>query len=171
MLCASRRVHSIFLLRCFNDCIAMTLMYSSLLFLQKSKASSCLIFFSLALSVKMNILLFLPSLLLNLNFHFGLLKTMLSLLFILGSQAALGLPFILADPHAYLSKAFEFKREFMFKWSVNWQFLGEELAMRQEVAQILLVLHLFLLLLFLFCKWAPISSGISAWMVNLRLQE
>ncbi len=32
----------------------------------------------------------------------------------------MGLPFILVDAEAYVSKAFEFKREFMYKWSVNW---------------------------------------------------
>lgn len=76
----------------------------------------------------MNVLLFLPALLMNLNFHFGLFKTLLSLGFIIASQLVIGYPFIAYDADAYFSRAFEFKRVFTFKWSVNWQFLGEEVA-------------------------------------------
>lgn len=76
----------------------------------------------------MNVLLFLPALLMNLNFHFGLLKTLLSVVFLIVSQLIIGLPFILHNADAYFSRAFEFKRVFTFKWSVNWQFLGEEVA-------------------------------------------
>ena len=84
--------------------------------------------YSLGLSVKMNVLLFLPALLLNLNFHFGLIKTLLSVGFIVFTQVIIGWPFLQHNADAYMSRAFEFKRVFTFKWSVNWQFLGEKVA-------------------------------------------
>ena len=37
LLCLSRRVHSIFMLRCFNDCTAMLLLYIAIWFFMKNK--------------------------------------------------------------------------------------------------------------------------------------
>ena len=47
---------------------------------------------------------------------------------IVGTQVLIGLPFLAHDPWAYLGRAFEFDRKFMYIWSVNWNFLGEEFA-------------------------------------------
>ena len=87
----------------------------------------------------MNVLLFLPALMMNLNFHFGILKTLFAVAFLGVAQVFIGVPFLSHDAPAYMSRAFEFKRVFMFKWSVNWQFLGEELATSQTLATVLLV--------------------------------
>jgi alpha-1,3-mannosyltransferase len=46
MLIMSRRVHSIFLLRCFNDGVAMTLAYLSIYFLQNTDIVFTLIFYT-----------------------------------------------------------------------------------------------------------------------------
>jgi alpha-1,3-mannosyltransferase len=67
----------------------------------------------------------------------------------------LGLPFILTNASGYFGKAFEFDRQFFFKWSVNWNFLGEEVALSKDFAKLLLVIHLALLVVFLVFKWAP----------------
>jgi alpha-1,3-mannosyltransferase len=82
----------------------------------------------------MSALLYLPALLMNLNFHFGLLRTLAALLFLVLMQLFIGLEFIMNDKDAYFGKAFEFSRVFMFKWSVNWQFIGEEKATGKEWA-------------------------------------
>ena len=64
LLVLSRRVHSIFMLRLFNDGVAMLLLYISMaLYMHNRKMVSC-VFFSLAVSIKMNIFLFAPGLLL-----------------------------------------------------------------------------------------------------------
>lgn len=68
----------------------------------------------------MNVLLFLPALMMNLNFHFGIIKTLLSMVFIALAQVIIGWPFISHDAAAYFGRAFEFSRVFTFKWSVNW---------------------------------------------------
>ena len=83
---------------------------------------------SFAISVKMHVLLYLPALLLNLNFHFGIIKTLLSVIFLVVMQVVIGLEWILYKPESYFGRAFEFGRGFMFIESRNWQFLGEELA-------------------------------------------
>jgi hypothetical protein len=61
LICASRRIHSIFMLRLFNDGIAMLVFYVSVLLLTRGKYLLANIGLSLAVSVKMNILLFAPS--------------------------------------------------------------------------------------------------------------
>ncbi|XP_057356574.1 dol-P-Man:Man(5)GlcNAc(2)-PP-Dol alpha-1,3-mannosyltransferase isoform X2 [Manis pentadactyla] len=72
MCCASYRVHSIFVLRLFNDPVAMALLFLSinLLLAQRWGWGCCC--FSLAVSVKMNVLLFAPGLLFLLLMQFGL---------------------------------------------------------------------------------------------------
>lgn len=62
----------------------------------------------------------------------------------------------------------------MFKWSVNWQFLGEELALDKTFAKILLIAHLTLLVTFLLTKWTNFTfkpSGIPNFLVQIRLFE
>ena len=70
----------------------------------------------------------------NLNFHFGMIKTIRSVILLILMQLIIGLEFLIHDKEAYLGKAFEFSRVFMFKWSVNWQFLGEQIATGKQWA-------------------------------------
>eukprot|EP00347_Sterkiella_histriomuscorum_P004760 403359212 len=91
--------------------------------------------------------------------------------FLLVSQLIIGFPFIQHDADAYFSRAFEFKRVFTFKWSVNWQFLGEEVATGQTLSQFLLIAHLSLLIVFLLFKWTHIERGIANWFKEIRLNE
>ncbi|KAF6142489.1 hypothetical protein GIB67_039453 [Kingdonia uniflora] len=64
LLCLSKRVHSIFVLRLFNDCYAMTLLHAALATLLCQRWHMGLIIFSVAVSIKMNVLLYAPPLLL-----------------------------------------------------------------------------------------------------------
>jgi alpha-1,3-mannosyltransferase len=88
----------------------------------------------------MSAILFIPALLLNLNFYFGIMKTVMSMMLLIAMQIAIGTEWILTgNGKQYFGKAFEFDRVFMFKWSVNWQFLGEEKAVGKEHAKMLLM--------------------------------
>ncbi|KAK5826132.1 hypothetical protein PVK06_021042 [Gossypium arboreum] len=62
LLCLSKRVHSIFVLRLFNDCFAMTLLHAAMGSILFGWWHLGLIIFSAALSIKMNVLLYAPSL-------------------------------------------------------------------------------------------------------------
>lgn len=53
----------------------------------------------------------------------------------------------------YFSKAFEFTRQFLFKWTVNWRFIGEEISLSKSFSLSLLLVHLSLLILFLEISW------------------
>ena len=63
LLCASKRLHSIFLLRLFNDGPAMLLAYAATGLLVLRRWRAAIVGFSAAVSVKMNVLLMAPSVL------------------------------------------------------------------------------------------------------------
>jgi alpha-1,3-mannosyltransferase len=119
----------------------------------------------------MHVLLYLPAVLLSLNFHFGIIKTLLSVVFIVVMQLIIGLEWILHKPESYFGRVFEFGRDFWFRESRNWQFLGQELATSKAFANFLLASNLVLLLAFLFGKWTSPSRGLGAWLKELRLHE
>ncbi|XP_074260728.1 dol-P-Man:Man(5)GlcNAc(2)-PP-Dol alpha-1,3-mannosyltransferase isoform X1 [Saimiri boliviensis] len=153
MCCASYRVHSIFVLRLFNDPVAMVLLFLSinLLLAQRWGWGCCC--FSLAVSVKMNVLLFAPGLLFLLLTQFGFRGALPKLGICAGLQVALGLPFLLENPVGYLSRSFDLGRQFLFRWTVNWRFLPEALFLHRAFHLALLAAHLTLLLLFALCRW------------------
>ncbi|KAL3328723.1 hypothetical protein AABB24_036045 [Solanum stoloniferum] len=64
LLSLSKRVHSIFVLRLFNDCFATTLLHAALVSIICQKWHLGLVIFSGAVSIKMNVLLYAPPLLL-----------------------------------------------------------------------------------------------------------
>jgi alpha-1,3-mannosyltransferase len=74
----------------------------------------------------------------------------------------LAFPFVFGgESREYLSRAFDFGRQFLFKWTVNWRFVGEEVFLSRKFAYSLLVAHVGILLLFLQTRWvSPSSSGI-----------
>jgi alpha-1,3-mannosyltransferase len=122
LTCLSKRLHSIFVLRLFNDGPAMLLFYlSALLFTKYYWKLGCFVF-SLAVSIKMNVLLFAPGLLLLLlQSQDNLLETIQCLAICGVTQLVLGAPFLLSYPESYLRKAFELDRVFFYKWTVNWK--------------------------------------------------
>ncbi|XP_033220668.1 lethal(2)neighbour of tid protein [Belonocnema kinseyi] len=146
--CTSYRIHSIFVLRLFNDPLAIVLFFASLNAFLEEKWYWGSIFYSLAVSVKMNILLFAPALLLAYLVNLGLTKTAIQL-FICGAiQLILGLPFLIVNPVAYLKGAFDLGRIFEHQWTVNWRFLPEDLFVDKYFHIALLVLHLLTLAIF-----------------------
>ncbi|XP_010571404.1 PREDICTED: dol-P-Man:Man(5)GlcNAc(2)-PP-Dol alpha-1,3-mannosyltransferase, partial [Haliaeetus leucocephalus] len=153
MCCASYRIHSIFVLRLFNDPVAMAILFLAInLFLEERWSWGCLLF-SLAVSVKMNILLFAPGLLFLLLQRFGLLGCIPKLCICALLQVVLGLPFLLVNAVGYLTRSFDLGRQFQFKWTVNWRFLPEEVFQNRAFHAMLLLAHLAGLGLFALHRW------------------
>lgn len=143
--CASYRVHSIFLLRLFNDPVAMLLLYIALnLFLDERWYLGSLTY-SLAVSVKMNVLLFAPALLLAYLNCLGFKKTVVQLSICASLQLLLGGPFLITNWYSYLKGSFDFGRIFLHEWTVNWRFLPENIFVHPGFHLSLLVLHIYLL--------------------------
>jgi alpha-1,3-mannosyltransferase len=146
-LCLSKRYHSIFLLRLFNDGPTILMAYLSFwCFMARRWNVGCFIF-SLAVSLKMNILLFAPGLL-YLLLQDSLVMTIPRLAICGVTQLVLGAPFLLRHPVSYVRKAFELDRQFFYKWTVNFKFLPEEIFLSKPWAIFLLLLHVGLLALY-----------------------
>lgn len=156
-LMLSKRLHSIYLLRLFNDCFSVLFAAIAVLiitlrptkrtpYLKATLAASAL-FFSLAVSVKMSALLFLPGAAIVYLQDLGSVWQCIHVLFVpfVAPQVILALPFAKDYPQSYLSRAFEFSRQFLYKWTVNWRFIPEEIFLSKELAGSLLALHLTLL--------------------------
>ncbi|XP_032219344.1 dol-P-Man:Man(5)GlcNAc(2)-PP-Dol alpha-1,3-mannosyltransferase isoform X2 [Nematostella vectensis] len=158
MCCASYRIHSIFILRLFNDPVAMIFLYCSVnAFLANNWNLGCLLF-SFGVSVKMNVLLFAPGLLFLLLKKFGAWRTIPKLAICGVPQVLLGLPFLMDNPVGYISRSFNLGRQFFFIWTVNWRFLPEWLFLNRYFHAALLLLHLLTLFCFYLYKWRGSSD-------------
>lgn len=145
----SYRIHSIYVLRLFNDPIAVLLFYISLNLFISNKWYLGSLIFSLAVSVKMNILLYAPCLLIAYLTNLSLIETGLNLLICGIVQLILGLPFLYCNPISYLRGSFDLGRIFDHKWTVNYRFLSRDVFENRVFHLILLTLHILLLLVFL----------------------
>ncbi|KAL7737797.1 hypothetical protein ACLKA6_006185 [Drosophila palustris] len=154
----SYRIHSIYVLRLFNDPVAVVLLYAALNLFVDRRWTLGSICFSLAVGVKMNILLFAPALLLFYLANLGLVKTLLQLIICGGIQLLLGAPFLLTHPLEYLRGSFDLGRIFEHKWTVNYRFLAREIFEKREFHLSLLGLHLLLLLCFAKPMWTFFKS-------------
>lgn len=158
----SMRIHSLYLLRLFNDCVAMLFVYGcASCFARRSHAGGVLLF-SAALSLKMNALLFAPAIALILVRERGWLVGIAHGAACALSQIGLALPFLKANARGYVSKAFELSRSFDYQWSVNFRFVSPEAFGSQLLAVSLLALHLSLLLWFAHSKWCYADGGLIA---------
>lgn len=140
MLILSKRVHSIFMLRMFNDCIAVLCGYTSILLFTKSQWRAGCAVYSFGVSIKMNMLLYAPGVLLVLLTGTGLQETIVCLSICAGVQLLLGFPFLTTYPLQYIQKAFELSRVFMYNWTVNLKFLSEGMFVSKHLSVLLLLL-------------------------------
>jgi len=60
MLVLSKRLHSIYMLRCFNDCFAVGFLFAAIYLYQRQHWTYGTVMYSLGLATKMNLLLVLP---------------------------------------------------------------------------------------------------------------
>lgn len=160
LLCLSKRVHSIFVLRLFNDCITMTFLHAALATLLYQKWYLGLIIFSLAVSIKMNVLLYAPPLLLLMLKAMDISGTTVALGGAAIVQILLGFPFLASYPVAYISGAFNLGRVFIHFWSVNFKFVPEPIFVSKPFVVSLLIIHLGLLAAFAHKKWCKHEGGL-----------
>ncbi|KAK4273199.1 hypothetical protein QN277_021647 [Acacia crassicarpa] len=174
LLSLSKRLHSIFMLRLFNDCVAMTLLHAALLLVIHQRWHLGLIMFSGAVSVKMNVLLYAPPLLLLMLKAMDINGVLVALAGAALVQVLLGLPFLVSYPVAYISGAFNLGRVFIHFWSVNFKFMPEPVFISKGFAIFLLAAHLMLLALFAHCRWCKHEGGLLKFLhsryVSMRLE-
>lgn len=103
MFLLSKRIHSIYSLRLFNDPVAMLFMFGSILALIKRKWETSSVLFSLALGVKMNILLFAPGFAFVFYRGAGIVRSIFNALLVVTIQLSLAYPFLSSFPAEYRS--------------------------------------------------------------------
>jgi alpha-1,3-mannosyltransferase len=113
----------------------------------------------------MNILLFLPGLLVVLFQARGFFGTLDSV--IIMGFVQLGLPMVeffnTGDQiRAYFGSAFDFSRQFMHQWTVNWKFVSEERFLDPHFARALVAGHMTVLIAFGLYRWSPFPGGTPA---------
>ncbi|QBM87573.1 alpha-1,3-mannosyltransferase [Metschnikowia aff. pulcherrima] len=178
LLLCSKRLYLIYVLRMFNDCFTTIGIACVVLLLQQAaywhrqlspllRVLFCALaadVFSMALSVKMNVLLYLPAFILVVYFLVG--ERMLSCLAVISViplvQVLIGWRFLLPlfwDEEAsylrqmYLTRAFDFSRKFLHTWTVNWRFVPEDVFDSDMFARSLLVGHVSVLFLFVLTRF------------------
>ncbi|KAG6853440.1 hypothetical protein C0991_004365 [Blastosporella zonata] len=114
----------------------------------------------------MSILLYVPGLAVILFKRKGLLSTLRHLMTITAVQTVLAKPFLAFDPWAYLNAAFDLKRIFLYKWTVNWRMVDEEAFLSRKWALGLLAGHVLVLALFGLFRWCRVDGGV--WSVLAR---
>lgn len=158
--CLSRRLHSIFVLRLFNDCFCVFFCHLSFHFLLKRDWNIACIIYSIAVSVKMNAFLFAPGLLFILSNKLGFTRAIHTIVIYCGlPQLLLGLPFLIANPIAYIHRSFELSRVFQQYWSVNLKFLPEDVFLSKATALFLLALTILTWSIFYWKFWRKLKLG------------
>ena len=153
LLILSKRLHSVFLLRCFNDCFAVFFLWLAIFLLQRRQWTLGALIFSWGLGIKMSLLLVLPAVGVVLFLGRGFYPALRLLVLMVLVQVVIAVPFLNENPWGYLSRAFEFSRQFFFKWTVNWRFLGEDVFLDRNFHVALLVLHVTVLVAFIGGRW------------------
>lgn len=153
LLILSKRLHSVFVLRCFNDCFAVLFLFLAILAFQYRSWRLGALFYTWGLGIKMTLLLVLPAVGIILLLGAGFVPALQLAAIITLVQVLIAVPFLVHNPWGYLSRAFELSRQFFFKWTVNWRFVGEETFLSKEFAISLLALHVLVLLGFITTRW------------------
>lgn len=160
LLVLSKRLHSIYLLRLFNDCFCTFFIVAATTALEYNLLPISSLLFSAALSVKMNALLVLPGAAIA---YYQKMRSVPRAITRLGPpflalQMAAAYPFRDHLP-SYFSRAFEFSRQFLYQWTVNWKFVPEDVFLGKNFALTLLAVHISLLILFAIKQLAGESRG------------
>lgn len=107
----------------------------------------------------MNALLYLPGILVVLVQSAGILKTTGHMLLVGLIQVIVAWPFLVAYPREYLQSAFDLSRQFLYKWTVNWRFIPEDVFLSAPFARALLLAHVATLVVFGF-RWCQPEGGV-----------
>jgi len=66
---------------------------------------------------------------------------------------------VLGNARSYFSRAFQLDRQFMYKWTVNWKMMTEDLFLSRGFSLSLLAYHLVVIAVFINSRWLKPSSN------------
>ncbi|MCJ1465030.1 dolichyl-P-Man:Man(5)GlcNAc(2)-PP-dolichol alpha-1,3-mannosyltransferase [Pseudocyphellaria aurata] len=171
LLILSKRLHSIFLLRLFNDCFAVGALFLAVYAYQRRIWIVGSMTYSWAVGTKMSVLLAAPAvfsiLLLSLPLR-RVLNAVVLVVLMVHVQLIIALPFLRVNAYGYIGRAFEFTRQFLFEWTVNWRFVGAEAFLSRGFSLFLAITNLSLLLLFFATRWIrPSGLALPAFLLTI----
>jgi alpha-1,3-mannosyltransferase len=140
-------------LRLFNDCFAVFFLWVAIYAYQRRLWTLGSLAYSWALGIKMSVLLALPAVGVIIFLNRGVLAGIKQAWLMGQVQIILAFPFLPTNAMGYLQRAFEFSRQFLFKWTVNWRFVGEETFLSQGFSTALLIGHVSALVVFITTRW------------------
>ncbi|KAI6086179.1 glycosyltransferase family 58 protein [Hypoxylon rubiginosum] len=173
LLVLSKRLHSVFVLRCFNDCFAVFFLWLAIYLFQRRLWTAGALAYAWGLGIKMSLLLVLPAVGVVLLLGRGFWGSLKCAGLMANLQLAIATPFLNENAKGYVSKAFEFTRVFFFKWTVNWRFVGEDIFLSKPFSLTLLAMHGLVLTVFIVNKWLkPAGKPLTAILMPiLQLQS
>ncbi|KAG8627815.1 hypothetical protein KVT40_003688 [Elsinoe batatas] len=152
MLVVSKRLHSVYVLRLFNDCFAVFFLWAGIYLFQTGRFRAGALAYSLGVGVKMSLLLALPAVGVVLYLAQGSQGALGTAMVMVQYQVLMAWPFV-GYAREYLARAFEFGRRFEWKWTVNWRWVGREVFEDERFARGLMVGHVVVLGGFVVERW------------------
>ena len=176
LLIGSKRLHSVFVLRLFNDCWAVAAFWGCVWLLQRRKWEGAALVWGLGVGVKMVLLLAAPALAFVLVQGGGLFVGLFGGTSAVMLQVMTAVPFLdpkIGDAGMYFTRAFEFSRQFLYTWTVNWRFVAEETFLSRGFQVGLLILHISILVAFIHTRWVGPSrlSNLRHFLRKFAIQE
>jgi len=114
--------------------------------------------YSWGLGTKMSLLLALPAIGVVLYLGRGPKGATSLAVLMFQVQVAIAAPFVVKHSKSYVGRAFELSRVFLYKWTVNWRFVGEDFFLSTAFSRGLLVSHVAVLTAFIICRWLKPSG-------------
>ncbi|TLD37726.1 glycosyltransferase family 58 protein [Venturia nashicola] len=158
LLVLSKRLHSIYMLRLFNDCWAVMFLWLAVYAYQKRMWTGGSALLSCGIGVKMSVILTLPAVGVMLLQAVGSERAITQAMLIGQTQGLFAFEFVKVHWRAYIYSAFQLNRQFLYEWTVNWRFVPEEIFLSRPFSYALLSLHVGLLLTFITTRWVKPSQ-------------
>jgi alpha-1,3-mannosyltransferase len=108
----------------------------------------------------MSILLYAPAIAIVLLKRGGFFKTLAYFSAVALIQVTLSWEFLSNFPWEYLKGSFDFSRQFLYQWTVNWKMLPEEFFLSSQLAGGLLACHAITLLILGHFFWCGPEGGL-----------
>lgn len=151
LLTISKCLRSIYLLNLSDESIPMLLLYIAILTLLNQRYKLATLFFSIALSIRTNALMFLPAWILILMVHLGLLSAIFHILFIMNIYFVSS--FILSNNISFESIPYDS--------TVNWAFIPNNFSIYTiSMSAYIIILSIF------FAFWSKVSGGTRLFLIR-----
>lgn len=141
--------------RCYAEAVNIFFVYLSIYTFQNFKNLLGVVLISIGLTLKMNVLLFIPAVYYIVSVSQGIWIGTFYLMLIYAIQELFALPFTMYYPAEYRNTAFYFGRDFNYSASYNFMWVPPQVFSSFIFSNALIIIHLLMLIFVMFWKWVP----------------